>query len=260
VSGDDVYSRLQYRRLIAWPARIEREWPFLEEVLAPGPSRKILDLGCGTGEHSRFLAAHGFEVVGVDVSEAMIAEARREETVETPENPRYVVADLARIEAAAGEIGDGFGGAICIGNTLPHLREPEDLPAFCRGLRRLLRPGAPALVQILNYERIVALDERVLPVNVRPDPDGGHVVFLRLMELHDDGRVDFCPTSLRFRPDEAEPVQVMSSKRVPLRGWTRGDLDDALRDAGFERRDAWGGFQHETYEPLASRDLVLVAR
>ncbi|MBK9967495.1 MAG: hypothetical protein IPP07_22530 [Holophagales bacterium] len=49
---NDPYARLSYRRLIAWPARIQREAPFLREVLAGAPSKRLLDLGCGTGEHA----------------------------------------------------------------------------------------------------------------------------------------------------------------------------------------------------------------
>ena len=43
----DPYARVEYRRLIAWPARIEREWPMLSRVLASGPSRRVLDLEKG---------------------------------------------------------------------------------------------------------------------------------------------------------------------------------------------------------------------
>ncbi|HSN85517.1 MAG TPA: class I SAM-dependent methyltransferase, partial [Thermoanaerobaculia bacterium] len=78
MADHDPYSRVDYRRMIAWPQRIEREWPFLERILATGPSRRVLDLGCGTGEHSRRMAAAGLAVVGVDASESMIEKAREE--------------------------------------------------------------------------------------------------------------------------------------------------------------------------------------
>ncbi|MGB5173380.1 MAG: class I SAM-dependent methyltransferase, partial [Thermoanaerobaculia bacterium] len=75
-SENDKYSRLEYRRLIAWPSRIEREADLLGRVLSSGPSERVLDLGCGTGEHARFLAQQGFSVVGIDSSESQIATAR----------------------------------------------------------------------------------------------------------------------------------------------------------------------------------------
>lgn len=40
-------------------------------------SAKVLDLGCGTGRHARFLASWGIKVMGIDSSQAMIDEARK---------------------------------------------------------------------------------------------------------------------------------------------------------------------------------------
>jgi trans-aconitate methyltransferase len=46
------------------------------ELLAPRPSERIVDLGCGTGGLTAQIAAAGADVVGLDASEAMIARAR----------------------------------------------------------------------------------------------------------------------------------------------------------------------------------------
>ena len=71
----DIFTRTQYRKMVAWPERIRREAPFLEGVFEPAPERKLLDVGCGTGEHSRHFAELGWTAVGVDVSESMIGNA-----------------------------------------------------------------------------------------------------------------------------------------------------------------------------------------
>ncbi len=248
----DPYSRLEYRRLIAWPARIQREWPLLEDALAKGPSKRLLDLGCGTGEHARFLVEQGFEVAGVDASASMIEKALDEPL---PPGLRFVHGDVAELESL---IEGRFGGAICLGNTLPHIRTDRALGSFLRGLRRRLSPGASWILQLLNYERIVARKERHLPLNFRPHEDG-ESVFLRLMEVEDDGRVLFFPTTLRFRPDADPPVTVAASKRVELRGWRLSELEAAFDDAGFSERRLYGNFERQTFEPLESRDLIVVA-
>src|ERR1700745_650324 len=49
----------------------------LVELLAPKPGERILDLGCGTGALTAEIATRGAEVVGVDRSQEMIAQARR---------------------------------------------------------------------------------------------------------------------------------------------------------------------------------------
>src|SRR6266705_5336367 len=47
------------------------------ELLAPKPGERILDLGCGTGHLTNQIAEAGAEVVGIDISQSMIEEARR---------------------------------------------------------------------------------------------------------------------------------------------------------------------------------------
>ena len=59
--------------------RIEREGPFLRRLLDAAPDRSVLDLGCGTGEHTAFFADEGARAVGVDRSEAMLTAARDHE-------------------------------------------------------------------------------------------------------------------------------------------------------------------------------------
>lgn len=251
--SEDPYSRVEYRRLIAWPQRIEREWPFLERILDAAPSRRVLDLGCGTGEHSRRLAAAGFEVVGVDASESMLEKAREEPL---PDNLRFVLGDMRDLGRA---VEGSFGGALCLGNALPHLLTDEDLRRFITSLRERLLPGAPLILQILNYDRIFAANERSLPLNFRPDPEG-EVVFLRLMTPRDDGTVLFYPTTLLLRPGHEPAVEVKHTREVRLRGWKRAEVEAALETAGFAEREAYSGFEGGRWEAEASRDLLLVAQ
>jgi SAM-dependent methyltransferase len=249
----DKYSRLEYRRLIAWPQRLEREAPLLEKVLSSGPSPRLLDLGCGTGEHSRFLAGLGFEVVGVDSSASMIATARGEPV---PENLEFLEGDLRRIEDL---VTGRFGGAICLGNTLPHIRQEAELRHMLEGLRCRLLPTAPLMIQLLNYERIFERGERHLPLNFRSDGEE-EIVFLRLMKLQDDGQVLFFPSTLRLLPGADRPLEVKASKEVQLRGWRVQELEMALAEAGFDDLQRLGNFGGGGFDPLISRDLILVAR
>ncbi len=249
---EDLYSRVDYRRFVAWPARIRREGPFLLNVLARAPVPRVLDLGCGTGEHGRFLAGEGFAVVGVDSSESMLEKAGE---APLPAGLRFELLDLTRL----GELADEpFGAAICLGNTLPHLRTEADLERFARGLHGKLLTGAPVVVQILNYDRIFARGVRHLPLNFRPD-GGGEAVFLRLMDLGPGGEVVFIPTTLRVRRDEDPPVAVVNSRAVRLRGWRRAELEAELREAGFREIAAFGGFDESPHDPETASDLVLVA-
>lgn len=249
---DDPYSRVDYRRLIAWPQRIEREWPFLQRALGPPPGR-LLDLGCGTGEHSRFLASHGYDVTGIDASESMLEKAREGEA---SDRVRFLLGDIVEVEAL---VEGQFDGAICLGNTLPHVGGRQALDTLMRGLAARVRPSAPFLLQILNYEKIIATRQRYLPLNFRDDDDG-EIVFLRLMDIGQDGAITFTPSTLRYRPDGDPPLEVVSSRNVRLHGWRQGEIEAALEAAGFTDRQLYGTVGDVPYLPRDSSDLVIVAR
>lgn len=56
--------------------RLEKR--LLRNLLARFPEAfKILEVGCGTGHFTRWLASHGYRVVGADASRIMLIEARR---------------------------------------------------------------------------------------------------------------------------------------------------------------------------------------
>jgi SAM-dependent methyltransferase len=249
---EDPYSRVDYRRLVAWPQRIEREWPFLQRAL--GQSGRVLDLGSGTGEHSRFLASKGFEVVGIDSSPAMLSKATDSPL---PPNLMFVEGDLTEVERLTSGT---FDGAICLGNTLPHLRDRAALTRFATGLRRRLRPGAAFLLQVLNYDKVLDAGQRSLPLNFRKDEGEGEIVFLRLMTPRPDGSIVFTPTTLRYRPEGDPPVEVVATRNVELKGWRRLELEDVLEAAGFTHREVFGTVGDVPFDATQSPDTVILAR
>jgi len=99
----------------------------LVPLLGPRSGERILDIGCGTGHLTAEIAASRAEVVGVDRSPEMIAEARKK----FPEL-RFEVKDAKELEFAE-EFDAVFSNA-----TLHWIKEPERAVA---GITRALRPG-----------------------------------------------------------------------------------------------------------------------
>ncbi len=56
---------------------IEAEQPVVWDLLSSLDAGRALDAGCGTGRHAGHLADLGFETIGVDATEGMLAVARR---------------------------------------------------------------------------------------------------------------------------------------------------------------------------------------
>jgi SAM-dependent methyltransferase len=116
--------RRQFDRLAPeWQARRRPEaFAVLEEALAAiePPPGHVLDLGTGTGA-AAFVAARRFPesaVVGVDLSERMLAEARAGTPSELAERVRFEVADGARLPFE-----DGAFDLVVLANMIPFFDE-----------------------------------------------------------------------------------------------------------------------------------------
>lgn len=55
---------------------IEPEIPRLVKLLNANGSKRVLDVGCGTGRHAVYLVMNGFETYGFDISENALDQAR----------------------------------------------------------------------------------------------------------------------------------------------------------------------------------------
>jgi ubiquinone/menaquinone biosynthesis C-methylase UbiE len=118
-------------------------------LLQPRVGQRILDLGCGTGDDARALArlvAPGGEVVGVDNSEVMLAEARRR-AVGLSLSLQYRLGDAQRLDLPD----DTFDGARTE-RTFMHLEAPERALAE---MVRVCRPGGKVVVFEFDWDTLV---------------------------------------------------------------------------------------------------------
>lgn len=114
------------------------EWHQLKKMFPPLEGKKVLDLGCGYGWHCAYAAEQGAsEILGIDVSERMIAEAKKR-------NPDaricYRVSDLEQYEYPE-ETWD------CVISNLA-LHYIEDLDRIYRNVHRTLKKGGTFLFNI----------------------------------------------------------------------------------------------------------------
>jgi 2-polyprenyl-3-methyl-5-hydroxy-6-metoxy-1,4-benzoquinol methylase len=100
-----------------------------------------LDLGCGSGVQTLLLAAHGLEVVGVDLSTTAIEKARlRASRHPAGGRVRFIAGDVTELR----EIGEPFD--VLVDRGCYHLARRECLDAFVRALGRLSRSGSVLFV------------------------------------------------------------------------------------------------------------------
>jgi len=117
-----------YAEIASFPIREHATWPATRRLLGDVDGERVLDAGCGTGEHAADLAADGAHVVAVDASEEMLARARDRHLADGASMDRAGTLAVDRVDLEAGlpQADDGFD-AVCCQLVLSHVADPAPL-------------------------------------------------------------------------------------------------------------------------------------
>ncbi|MBX4755466.1 tellurite resistance methyltransferase TehB [Klebsiella sp. CVUAS 8534.2] len=118
-------------------------------LIAPG---KALDLGCGNGRNSLYLAANGFNVTAWDKNPASISNLERIRQAEGLENLRTAIKDLNALSF------DGEYDFI-LSTVVMMFLEAKTIPGLIANMQRCTRPGGYNLI-------VAAMDTDDFPCTV----------------------------------------------------------------------------------------------
>ena len=132
----------------------DAEVDLIERVLARyclGGSRRLLDLGCGTGNHTVRLAERGHGVVGVDRSAEMLALARAKPTTAGKGAVEFHQGDIRNLDLER-----QFDAVLMMFTVLGYQLEDTDLIAAIATVRRHLKPGGLFLFDVWYGPAVLA--------------------------------------------------------------------------------------------------------
>jgi SAM-dependent methyltransferase len=150
------------------PWDIGRPQPAFLALAEAGAVRgRVLDVGCGTGEHVLMAAGLGLEATGVDAAATAI-DAAKGKARDRGLTARFLVWDALRL-AALGELFDTV-----LDSGLFHVFQDDDRPRFVDGLRAVLRPGGRYLMLCFSDRQPGAWGpRRVTQAEIRASFDDG---------------------------------------------------------------------------------------
>jgi len=107
---------------------------------------RVLDAGCGTGEHVLMVAERGMDATGVDVASSAIVIAERK-AEERGLSARFVAGDALQL----GDLVEQFDTVLDCG--LFHSFEDEQRPRYVASLRTAVKPGGRLLLCCFSNEQ-----------------------------------------------------------------------------------------------------------
>lgn len=206
----------------------------LEALNLPAGAR-VLDLACGKGRHAMYLAEKGFDVTGVDISEASIRFARRFEN----ENLSFYQHDMRlpfriRYFDVVTNFFTSFG---YFDNDNDHLKTLKNVATG-------LRPGGRFLLDFFNATHV--RDHLVMQEDKHVD---GITFSIKrcLLEGYVIKTVEFSSEGRDYHFQEK------------VRLFTLDELEVLCAKAGLTVMESYGSYDHAPFEPAASPRLILIA-
>ena len=148
-SYDDIAATYAEHLVDELPGLPFEKW-LLDRVLAHAAGLPVVEVGSGPGHVTAYLSDGGAEATGIDLSPAMVAEARRRFP-----GPTYEVSDLRRLTRPA----TSSGWAAVLGwYSLIHLAASE-IPGAVGALARPLAPGGWLVLGMHAGAEVRHLDE-----------------------------------------------------------------------------------------------------
>lgn len=197
---------------------------------------RVLDLACGRGRHSIELHRLGYEVVGIDLAEESIEEARKSET----EGLEFFVHDMRKLYWA-----NHFDAVFNLFTSFGYFHDPADDQQTINSVHDALRPGGHFVLDFLNVNKAI---RNMIGTEVI-ERDGLHFTVNRRLNgpiieksiLVNDGQ-----TEVLFK----EEVDAL----------TLTDFQGYFAQAGLELTAVFGSYMLESFDPETSDRLIMVAK
>lgn len=205
----------------------EGECDFIEEIFEKFFSKSvkaILDGGCGTGGHAIPLAKRGYEIIGIDTSEAMVKRAK-EKAGKLNLSLDFRVSDLCQFDNAI-----KFDACICMFATISYITETENILRALTNIRRHLETGCLLIFDVWNGLAVL----RLLPsVRVKIVEDKG-VKIIRIAQPNLDAFNHLCQVHYHLLVTQNDTLIDDVEETHLIRYLFPQEITHYLKDAGFE--------------------------
>ena len=136
----------------------EKRADYLEKLFARSriPVHTVLDLACGTGTMTWLLTGRGYEMIGADASEEMLAAAMMKSGSVEGIAPIFLHKSMPRLDLYG-----TVDAAICCLDSLNYLTSPADVQRTLQRLHLFIAPGGELIFDVNTLDKFQSLDGQV---------------------------------------------------------------------------------------------------
>ncbi|MBK9448360.1 MAG: class I SAM-dependent methyltransferase [Bacteroidetes bacterium] len=207
----------------------------LLQALAPPPESRFLDLACGRGRHSIFIHQHGYDVTGLDLSAASIADANLSAT----EGLRFAVHDMRQ------PLDGDYDFILNLFTSFGYFETLEEHVEVLINVKRSLVPDGTFVLDFFNIVKVLAdlvpaqeIDREGIHFSIRRSFEDG--MLIKTIDLVDDGK--------EYHFKEC------------VKGFDLGLFESLFAAAELEITTIWGDYAGGKFEENTSPRLILFAK
>ena len=208
----------------------------LLNYLKPAPNSTMLDLGCGTGRHAKYLSEKGFNVTGIDISEKNIKDANAFKN----DKLEFYVHDMRQLFRP-----DFYNYIFNFFTSFGYFDDHKENLRALSVANKGLKSNGIIVIDFMNCQYVL---NNLVPKEEKT-VEG---ITFKLKRYEQNGAI------IKEIAFEAEGKQYEFAERVQV--LMQKDFNFLLRKTGFTIVDTFGDYSLKPFDAEQSKRLILVAK
>ncbi|MDD3559537.1 MAG: class I SAM-dependent methyltransferase [Melioribacteraceae bacterium] len=230
-----------YNSMIPLEKQIESKKKFFKNFI-DNKTKTAADLGAGSGADSIALAKLGLNVTAFEPSIEMLNQAE----INLAKQNVEVVTHNKKISEIDESFHNSFDVVVSLGNTFANINRGE-IELSVKKLIALMKPGGKAIIQVLNYDKILEEKERIVNIT-----ESNEKRFIRFYDFYED-KVYF--NILSFQKDDFSSRQLITTEIFP---YTKTFLQNLFTINGAQDIEFYGDMNLAGFIKSTSQDLIII--
>ena len=207
----------------------------LLNVLDLKAGSKIIDVGCGRGRHSIYLAQKGFEVCGIDLSSQSIADAQKS----AHKHLEFHIHDMRDLFRT-----NSFDCAVNLFTSFGYFEKESENMAAIQNMAKSLKNNGVFVMDYLNTEKTIRNLQAEAEIEIQ------NITF-QIKKYIQNG---FIIKEIRFRDQNKDFI---FTEKVGILNIEH--FKNYFSQAGLKIVNLYGNYQLKSFDPMESERLIMIA-